>query len=229
MDHSALKYLFSKPDAKPRLLRWIFLLQEFDIEIRDKKGVENLAADHLSRLENPHLKVLHELSIHDDFPDEYLMKIDKVDEPWYVDIANYLVGKFLEKMWSHQKRKKFFSHLKHYFWKDPYLFPCCPDGIIRRCVSGEECTRILLKCHFGLTGGHFGPQITGKKVYEVGFYWPSILKDAHSICKSCDACQRAGKVTKHDEMPQQSIQVCEAFDIWGIDFMGPFSKSHNYL
>ncbi|GJU15444.1 reverse transcriptase domain-containing protein [Tanacetum coccineum] len=53
-DHSALKYLLAKQDAKPRLLRWILLLQEFDVLIRDKKGAENLAAGHLSRLENPH-------------------------------------------------------------------------------------------------------------------------------------------------------------------------------
>nr|XP_043625597.1 uncharacterized protein LOC122597021 [Erigeron canadensis] len=94
-DHPALKYLFTKQDAKPRLIRWILLLQEFDIEIKDKKGAENLAADHLSRLENPNLKELKEEEINDSFPNEYLMfiKNEKNDESlWFADIANYLAG-----------------------------------------------------------------------------------------------------------------------------------------
>ncbi|GJZ08779.1 reverse transcriptase domain-containing protein [Tanacetum coccineum] len=102
-DHSALKYLFNKKDAKARLLRWILLLQEFNFSVIDTKGAENYAADHLSRLENPY--------------------------------------------------------------------------------------------------------------------------DAYELIKSCDACQRQGKISQRDEMPQNAIQVCEIFDVWGIDFMGPFSSS----
>ncbi|GJU98128.1 reverse transcriptase domain-containing protein [Tanacetum coccineum] len=74
-DHSALKYLFSKQDAKPRLIRWVLLLQEFTIKIKDKKGTENLAANHLSRLENPGLEELNEDTIQDNFPDEHLMVV----------------------------------------------------------------------------------------------------------------------------------------------------------
>ncbi|GJV25971.1 DNA-directed DNA polymerase [Tanacetum coccineum] len=71
-DHSAIKYLFAKKDAKPRLMRWILLLQEFDVVIRDKKGAENLAADHLSRLENPHQDKLENKEITETFPLETL-------------------------------------------------------------------------------------------------------------------------------------------------------------
>jgi hypothetical protein len=75
-DHVALKYLLTKKDAKPRLIRWILLLQEFDLEIKDKKGVENSVADHLSRMqfENP-----HELPINDSMRDDMLFKVSRSD------------------------------------------------------------------------------------------------------------------------------------------------------
>nr|GEU95338.1 reverse transcriptase domain-containing protein [Tanacetum cinerariifolium] len=126
-DHSALKYLLVKQDAKPRLLWWILLLQEFDVIIRDKKGAENLAADHLSRLENPHQDELEKKEITETFPLKTL--------------------------------------------------------------------------------------------------------DAHDLVTRCDGCQRQGKISQHDEMPQNAIQVCEIFYVWGIDFMGPFlsSKGNIYI
>ncbi|RVX18526.1 Retrovirus-related Pol polyprotein from transposon 17.6 [Vitis vinifera] len=86
-DHSALKYLLTKQDAKARLIRWILLFQEFDLQIRDKKEVENVVADHLSRLVITHNS--HVLPINDDFPEESLMLLAKT--PWYAHIANYLV------------------------------------------------------------------------------------------------------------------------------------------
>ncbi|GKG06238.1 hypothetical protein Tco_0326324, partial [Tanacetum coccineum] len=83
--HSALKYLFAKKDSKARLLRWVLLLQEFDFDVVDTKGAENLAADHLSRLENPHEE------INEKFPLETLSSIAALDAstPWFADIANY--------------------------------------------------------------------------------------------------------------------------------------------
>nr|GEX71838.1 retrovirus-related Pol polyprotein [Tanacetum cinerariifolium] len=166
-DHYALKYLFAKQDAKQRLIRWILLLQEFDIKIKNKKGAENVAANHLSRLENPYLEELGDDDIDDKFPDKNLMNISSTKEdkiPWFADFANYLVGKLLRKGLTYAQRCKFFSKLKHYYWDEPYLFKMCPDRMIRRCVYGAGTQNILDECHHGPTKGHYGPSTTTKKI-----------------------------------------------------------------
>ncbi|GJX35669.1 hypothetical protein Tco_0247226 [Tanacetum coccineum] len=117
-DHSALKYLLAKQDAKPRLLWWILLLQEFDVIIRDKKGAENLTADYLSRLENPHQVDLEKKEINETFPLETLGMISfhgDSSTPWFADIANYHAGNFVVKGMSSQQKKKFFKDVRHYF------------------------------------------------------------------------------------------------------------------
>ncbi|GJZ19222.1 reverse transcriptase domain-containing protein [Tanacetum coccineum] len=227
-NHSALKYLLAKQDAKPRLLRWILLLQEFDVIIRDKKGAENLAADHLSRLENPHQDVLENKEITETFPLETLGMVTfrgDSSTPWFADIANYHAGNFIVKGMSSQQNKKFFKDVKHYFWDDPYLFRIGADQVIRRCVYGQEAVDILTACHNRPTEGHHGANYTAKKVFDSGFYWPTIYRDAHDLVTRCDACQRQGKISQKDEMPQNAIQVCEIFDVWGIDFVGLFLSS----
>ncbi|GJX61363.1 reverse transcriptase domain-containing protein [Tanacetum coccineum] len=90
---------------------------------------------------------------------------------------------------------------------------------------------ILTTCHNGPIEGHQGANYTAKKVFDSGFYWPTIYRDAHDMVKSCDSCQRQGKISQKDEMPQNVIQVCEIFDVWGIDFMGPFpsSRGNKYI
>ncbi|GKB31636.1 reverse transcriptase domain-containing protein [Tanacetum coccineum] len=214
-DHSALKYLFSKEDAKPRLIRWVLLLQGFDIEIKDKKGAENLAADHLSRLENPDLGTFAEEEITDEFPDEHLMILKAElnnDEPWYADYINYIVGKIIPPNWTPEKRRRFFSQVKYYFWDEPYAFKLCSDNVMRRCVAGDEIFEILAHCHSGPTGGHHSASITRRKVYESGFYWPSIFKYAKDYVMKCDACQRSGNISSRSEMPQNNIKV-EAQDL----------------
>ncbi|GKB57714.1 reverse transcriptase domain-containing protein [Tanacetum coccineum] len=233
-DHSALKYLFNKKDAKARLLRWVLLLQEFDFKVIDTKGAENYAADHLSRLENPYENVFDPKEINETFPLETLNTVtshDNQSTPWFADIANYHAGNFLIKGMSTQQKRKFFKDIKHYFWDDPYLFRTCADQIIRRCVFGQEALEILKACHEGPTGGHHSANITARKVFDAGFFWPTIYKDAYELIKSCDACQRQGKISHRDEMPQNAIQVCEIFDVWGIDFMGPFpsSRGNKYI
>jgi hypothetical protein len=90
-DHAALKYLLTKKDAKPCLIRWILLLQEFDLKIRDKKGVENSVVDHLSRLQ---FEESAELPINDYMRDDTLLKVSTTN-PWYTNIVNYIVPGYI--------------------------------------------------------------------------------------------------------------------------------------
>ena len=109
----------------------MLLLQEFDLEIKDKKGTENLVAGHLSRLEGPS----KEIQINDDFPDEQLLEIeDKKPVPWFADLMNYLVARVLPPKFSYHLKKRFFAQLKHYYWEEPILYKHCTDQMIRRCV-----------------------------------------------------------------------------------------------
>nr|GEW38460.1 putative ribonuclease H-like domain-containing protein [Tanacetum cinerariifolium] len=104
-DHSALKYLFAKKDSKARLLRWVLLLQEFTFKVIDTKRAENLAADHLSRLENPHQNVLGPKEINESFPIETLNLVStrgNSSTSWFADFANYHEGNSIVKGMSHQ-------------------------------------------------------------------------------------------------------------------------------
>nr|GEV33611.1 reverse transcriptase domain-containing protein [Tanacetum cinerariifolium] len=151
--------------------------------------------------------------------------------PWFADFANYHAGNFVVKGMSSQQKNKFFMDVKHYFWDDPFLFKICADQVIRRYVHGQEAIDILKACHYGPTGGHHGPNYRAKKVFDSGFYWPTIYRDTQDLVKNCNVCQRQGKISQRDEMPQNSIQVCEIFYIWGIDFKGlfPSSRGNKYI
>jgi hypothetical protein len=218
-DHAAIKYLLSKKDSKPRLIRWMLLIQEFDIEIRDKSGKENLVADHLSRIILPE----DSTPIRENFPDESLFATRLV--PWYADIVNFMVTKEFPPGITRSQRDKIKKEAKRYVWDEPYLWKYGADQVIRRCVEHHEVQSILAFCHSHACGGHFGPKRTARKVLDSGFFWPSLFADSYIFCKSCENCQKVGNLNSRDQMPLTSILECEIFDVWGIDFMGPFPSS----
>nr|GFB84802.1 reverse transcriptase domain-containing protein [Tanacetum cinerariifolium] len=198
-DHSALKYLFAKKDAK----------------------AQNYAADHLSRLGNLYENIFDPKEINETFPLESLNKVAHKDPstPWFTDLANYHAGNFIIKGMTSQQKQKFIKDARHYFWDDPYLFRTCADRIIRRCVAGKEAIDILNACHSGPTGGHYGANYTAKKVFDSGFYWPSIYKDAFELVKHCDSCQRQGKVSQKEKCHRISFKfakflTCGASTSW---------------
>ncbi|KAG7548002.1 Integrase catalytic core [Arabidopsis suecica] len=239
IDHAALRHIYAKKDTKPRLLRWILLLQEFDMEIVDKKGIENGVADHLSRM-----RIEDEVPIDDSMPEEQLMAFRQLNKssqtlkslvqvcamedklPWYADYVNYLVSGEEPPNLSSYEKKKFFKDINHFYWDEPYLYTLYKDKIYRRCVSEDEAEGILLHCHGSAYGGHFATFKTVSKILQAGFWWPTMFKDAQQFISRCDSCQRKGNISRRNEMPQNPILEVEIFDVWGIDFMGPFPSSY---
>ncbi|KAK8935602.1 hypothetical protein KSP39_PZI013848 [Platanthera zijinensis] len=226
-DHAAIRYLMEKRDSKPRLIRWVLLLQEFDVEIKDRKGTDNPVADHLSRIESTP-PTLHS-EVEERFPDEQLLAISENIMPWYADLVNYLASNILPPEISYQQKKRFLHQVRSYMWDDPLLFKVGADGIVRRCIPEEEMRAILEKCHSSPYGGHFKGTRTAMKVLEAGFYWPNLFRDANEFVKQCDRCQRSENIHKNDGMPMNIMLEVELFDVWGIDFMGPFVNSNGNL
>ena len=209
IDHAAIKYLMSKKEAKPRLIRWVLLLQEFDLEIKDKKGCDNVI-------------------LTENFPDEQLFKVS-CQLPWYADIVNYLACGVVPLEFSYQQKRKLRTDSRYYIWDDSLLFKRGVDMIIRRCVLENEQGKILNECHASPYGGHFSGETTAQKILQSGFYWPTIFRDCVEWVKLCDRCQKIGNISSRNEMPLRGIMLVQIFDVWGIDFMGPFPPSFGNL
>ncbi|GJU69709.1 reverse transcriptase domain-containing protein [Tanacetum coccineum] len=229
-DHSALKYLFNKKDAKARLLRWVLLLQsiqEFDFKVIDTKGAENYAADHLSRLENPYENIFDPKEITETFPLETLSVLTSKDQstPWFADFANYHAGKFIKKGMTTQEKNKFFKDVKHYFWDDPFLFKTCADQIIRRCVDGKEALEILARLVIvAPTGDTMCQTLPPRKIFYCRFlFGPPFIRMPYEFVKTCDACQKQlAKSLNVARCLKCQFQVCEIFDSSGYRFYGTF-------
>ena len=199
------------------------MLQEFDWEVRDKKGSENLVADHLSRLDKDRLKKHDDgVPINETFHGEHLFNVTPKEVPWFADIANYLVSDVLPYGMDYRQKKKFLHDCRFYYWEEPLLYKRCADGLIRRCIPQDEIHDVLMHCHSLDVGGHFGASKTASKVLQSSFWWPTLFKDAREYVLTCDRCQRVGNISKKHEMPLMGILEVELFDVWGTDFMGPF-------
>jgi hypothetical protein len=145
------------------LIRWILLLQEFDLEIKDKKGVENFVVDHLSRMQ---IENSQDFPINDSLRDDILYLVSRSD-PWYADIVNFIVTGYVPP--GGDKRKLTYESRVH-LWDDLYLFKICSDGLLRRCVPTEEGIEIIERCHSSPYGGHYGAFRTHSKIWQSGFF-----------------------------------------------------------
>jgi len=198
------------------------MLQEFDVEIRDRKGVENVVADHLSRMKHDK----EGLPIEDAMRDDTLYAVlDK--DTWMRDVIRAIRGEPMPHL-NYNSRRRVLAEAKKYYWNAPNLYRYGSDGVLRRCVPAEEREEILRKCHSSEYGGHHGHFRTQAKVWGGGFYWPEMHEDARKFVASCTECQRIGNVSARNSMPLTYNLQIDMFDVWGMDFMGPFENSHGY-
>ena len=135
------------------------------------------------------------------------------DAPWYAHIVNYLVTGEVPSEWKERDRKRFFAKIHAYYWEKPFLFKYCADQIIRKCVPEQEQQGILSHCHESACGGHFASQKIAMKVLQSGLSWPSLFKDAHTMCRRWDRCQRLRKLTRRNQMPMNPILIVDLFDV----------------
>jgi len=136
-----------KSNSKPRLIWWVLLLQEFDLEIKDMAWLVNLVADHLCYL-GAKATPSEELPIDDSFPDELLFAISQQATLWYANLIKFKVYKLLPPGLYYQQRKKFFIDVKYYVWEEHFLHKLCRDGIYKRCLPEDEvssCTIAMLQ------------------------------------------------------------------------------------
>ncbi|WVZ63711.1 hypothetical protein U9M48_013320 [Paspalum notatum var. saurae] len=204
-DHTAIKYLLTKKDAKPRLIRWILMLQEFDVEIRDKKGVENVVADHLSRMNRDKGGPTIEDALRDDI---LYAVLDK--DSWMIEVIRAIKKEPLTHL-NYNSKRKVLAEAKKFYWNAPYLYRFGSDGVLRRCVPAEEREEILRKYHAAEYGGHHGHFRTQAKIWGIGFYWLGMHEDAKKFVASCSEIWKSP--TREGQRWKLHLQARKGMDV----------------
>nr|GEV48656.1 reverse transcriptase domain-containing protein [Tanacetum cinerariifolium] len=148
--------------------------------------------------------------------------------------AEHSAAEYLSRLFpqiGHLKKGRDFSRKSRLTSERNLMHLNCARIIMKRYMAGSKTLEILAHCHLGPTCRHHSANVTAKKVYESRFYWPSIFKDVNEYVRRCDARQRLRNISSRNEMPQNNIQGCEVFDVWGLDFMRPFlqSRGNEYI
>jgi hypothetical protein len=150
------------------------------LEIRDKKGADNCVADHLSRMQVKG----SDLPINNYLKDDALMKVT-TSHPWYEHLVNFMVTGYIP---PGEDKKKLIHLSRFHLWDNPYLFKVCADYLLHRCFPLCETHKILEHCHSSPYGGHYGVFRAHAKVWQSGFFWPTIFGDAKEFVRRCPRC-----------------------------------------
>ena len=174
-------------------------------------------ADHLSRMQIQG----SDLPINDYLRDDTLLKVTS-SSPRYANLVNFMVIGYIP---PGEDKKKLIHLSRFHLWDVPYLFKVCVVGLLHCCIPLCETRKILEHCHSSPYAGHCVAFRTHVKVWQSGFFWPNMYGDAKEFVRRCPRCQKHGNINSRDAMPLKSNLQVEIFDIWGVDFMGPFPMS----
>ena len=206
----------------------MLLLQEFDFTIQHRPGAQHAVADFLSRLDNGDKIV----DADDDFPDAEIWRLTTVGEEeanfpdrWLMEMTYFLTTGLPPPQLRTDEKKRLAVRSRNFCLVDGVLYHKGGDGIWRRGVRQDEKEAVLREAHCGTAGGHYAGDVTARKVWQSGLWWPTTQKDANNFCKECDLCQRLGQPTEAARMPHQPILPLEPFQKWGLDFVGPFTPA----
>jgi hypothetical protein len=141
--------------------------------------------------------------------DDTLLKVSTTD-PWYANIVNYIVVGYIP---PGADKKKIIRDSRLHLWDDPYLYQVCADGLLRRCIPSFKTWKILEHCHSSPYGGHYGAFRTNAKMWQSGFYWPTMYDDAKSFVWRCSRCQKHGNINARDAMPLTLNLQIDIFDV----------------
>jgi hypothetical protein len=158
----------------------------FQEEIKDKKGIENVVMDHLSRLTIDSTSDI--TPIDDYFPGKSLLSLSSM--PWFVNHINFVSSRECQLIGVSKDKRKFLNEVKNFYWDDPYLFKYCPDQIFRRCIPDNKLSSVIKFCYSEAYEGHLSSKKMIAKILQCGIYWPTMFKDTHAFCKTCENCQK---------------------------------------
>jgi hypothetical protein len=167
----------------------------------------------------------------DDFPNASVLtvtpKIELRDDPdkWLTDMVHFLSYGVPPDELSKAERKRLGVHSRAVSLMHDSLYHKSADGVWRRVVWMDEQEDVLQECHSGVAGGHYAGEITARKVWHSGLWWPTVLQDAHLFAKECNVCKRMGQPQESARMPHQPVLPLEPFRNWGLDFVGPFKPA----
>ncbi|KAL3686421.1 hypothetical protein R1sor_008995 [Riccia sorocarpa] len=229
VDHQALRYIVNRPSRSEKLARWMLLLQEFNFTVEYKPGKSHVNADFLSRLPGePSLTAL------DMNPIGFSLFAITTQAPWTDQLRHYLTTGQTPSDLPRRHINTFHINALHFTVIKDTLYRMGPDHILCRCLEHGEIPTVLKASHADEAGGHFSSELTSRKGYLSGYWWPSVHKDCDTFVKRCDACQRQGRPVSRYASLLSLMLATRPFQKWRIDFIGPInppsrSTRHKYI